>query len=214
MLTIFILDGTSYIWFETKFDDKSKNYVIGVIYRHPNCVEEGLDYFSQQFEKNMKVINKEKKKCILTGDINIDGLKLSKNKHVENFFKTVLQQYFIPTITKPTRIQEDRNGLHISLIDHIFINSETVKKDVEIITGNIFSDITDHLPSFITIKSHKKFEKQHRPNIRIYGEKNTATFKTLLADADWTEFYNSQDENKALGIFIPFTMNHLRRHFL
>ncbi len=51
-------------------------------------------------------------------DLNIDGLKINNNEHVNAFFKTILLQYFIPTITLPTRIVETS----ISLIDHIIIN--------------------------------------------------------------------------------------------
>jgi hypothetical protein len=189
------------IWYETKFPHKKDNYIIGVIYKHPGCSEECIDHFSQEIEKRLIQINKEKKKCIISGDLNIDGLKISKNSHVDSFFKTVLQQNFIPTITKPTRIHEDHTSIHISLIDHILISAEVIKKDNEIVSGNIYSDITDHLPNFITIKSKKKFEKSERPIIRIYGEKNMSKFKDLLARASWDEFYATQDENKALGIF-------------
>ncbi len=44
-------------------------------------------------------LNSENKKCIMTGDINIDGLKISTNDHVKSFFNVTLEQSFIPTIT-------------------------------------------------------------------------------------------------------------------
>ena len=188
------------IWYETKFPQKKDNYIIAVIYKHPGCSEECIDHFSKQIENNMIKINKENKKCIITGDINIDGLKITKNSHIDNFFRTVLQQSFIPTITKPTRIYEGNTSLQISLIDHIFISPETIKNGTSITSGNIYSDITDHLPNFITIKT-PKFEKNDRPTVRIYGEKNMAKFKELLAQANWDEFYAAQNENIALGIF-------------
>ncbi len=80
---------------------------------------EYLDYFTQQMEINMAKINKEKKKCIIAGDINTDALKVNMNTgngHVNHFFKTILNKNFIPTITLPTRIIETQ----ISLIDHIY----------------------------------------------------------------------------------------------
>jgi hypothetical protein len=145
----------------------------------------------------MKKINKENKKCIITGDLNIDGLKINKNTHVNNFFKTALEHSFIPTITLPTRIIETQ----ISLIDHILINTNTTKNNKNISTGNIYTDITDHLPNFITIKTHKTHKKYKRPVIRIYGEKNMSKFKELIANSDWEDFYNIDDANSALNIF-------------
>ncbi len=91
-------------------------------------------------ELNMAKINKEKKKYIITGDTNIDGLKVDMNNgdsHVNYFFKTVLEQNVVPTITLPTRIVESQT----SLIDHILTNAQTFKNDNEIITGNIYSDL-------------------------------------------------------------------------
>ncbi len=35
-----------------------------------------------------------------------------------------------------------------------------------------------------------------RPKIRIYGEKNTDKFKEYLGNADWHDFYNTEDEEK------------------
>ncbi len=157
------------LWYETNYSDSRDNYVIGVVHKHPGCSVECLDYFTQQMEINMSKISKEKKKCIITGDINIDRLKVNMNTgngHVNNFFKTMLNKNFIPTITLPTRIIETQ----ISLIDHIFTNTETFKNGNEITTGNIYSDITDHLPNFIIIKSSKTITQNERPLVRIFGD--------------------------------------------
>ncbi len=40
-------------------------------------------------------INQENKRSIIMGDLNIDGLKINNNEHVNIFFKTILLQYFI-----------------------------------------------------------------------------------------------------------------------
>jgi hypothetical protein len=56
------------IWFETHFSNAKDNYIIGVIYRHPGSSLECVDDFSKQLEDIMIKINREKKKCIITGD--------------------------------------------------------------------------------------------------------------------------------------------------
>ncbi len=125
-------------------------------------------------------LNSENKKCIMTGDINIDGLKISTNDHVKSFFNVTLEQSFIPTITVPTRIVNSAIS-SVSLIDHIFVISQTIEQDCDILTGNVYDDISDHLPNFIKIKTRQTlFDKNKRPLIRIYGQKNKDNFNTLL----------------------------------
>ncbi len=83
------------------------------------------------------------------GDLNIDGLKINNNEHVNTIFKTMLLQYFISTITLPNRIVETS----ISLIDHVIINKTLLETSDDIITCNIYSGITDHLPNFLILSS-------------------------------------------------------------
>ncbi len=63
-----------------------------------------LNNFIQQLENIIIKVNSENMKCIITGDINIDRLKINTNDHVKSFFNIILEQSFIPTITVPTRI--------------------------------------------------------------------------------------------------------------
>ena len=71
----------------------------------------------------------------MCGDINIDGIKLNAN--------------FLPTINLSTRITEHT----ATIIDNIFMKLNNLTINDEIESGNIFSDISDHLPNFIVIKS-------------------------------------------------------------
>ncbi len=64
-------------------------------------------------------VNSENKKCIMTGDINIDELKISTNDNVKPFFNMTLKKYFIPTITVPIRMVNLAIS-SVSLIGHIF----------------------------------------------------------------------------------------------
>ena len=154
-----------------------------------------------KLEQNLLLTNGEKKQCIITGDLNIDGLKIKTSSEVENFFNMLLEHNFLPTITNPTRIVNN-SELHISLIDHILINSQVVKNSAKVSSGSIYSDISDHLPNFIiTDKKQPKKTAHKRPTIRILGDKNKAKYNQLLRDASWEEFYKADDVNMALQIF-------------
>ena len=101
------------IWFETCLNTQpNKKLVIGVIYRHPGGTIECLNHFTSQVETTLQKINDERKMCIILGDLNIDGLKINLNDNVKNFFDTVLEQNFIPTITVPTRTRNCRSVIY------------------------------------------------------------------------------------------------------
>ena len=137
------------VWMEIKLgSEPSDKTIVGCIYKHPGGSINNVKNFRHKIEHNLISINKENKQCLITGDVNIDGLKIKSNNEVENFFNMLLEHNFLPTITCPTRIVNNPE-LHISLIDHIIISSQIVKHSTKIQSGNIYSDISDHLPNFI-----------------------------------------------------------------
>ena len=143
---------------------------VGCIYKHLGGSMNNVKNFRHKIEHNLISINKENKQCLITGDLNIDGLDIKSNNEVENFFNMLLEHNFLPTITCPTRIVNNPE-LHISLIDHI-ISSQIVKHSNKIHSGNIYSDINDHLPNFIVVeKGSLKKSKHNRPMVRILGKK-------------------------------------------
>ena len=78
------------------------------------------------------------------GDFNYDILKMQKNQHIDDFINTMFSNFFQPCITEPTRVVDrDRP----SLIDNIFSNVI----DKKIVSGNILSKISDHMPNFLII---------------------------------------------------------------
>ena len=83
-----------------------------------------LEYFNRSIVKIAEKVNNEGKQWIITGDLNIDGLKITQNQHVKNFQDGLLELNYIPVITLSTRIVDDRG----STIDHININGNNIKK--------------------------------------------------------------------------------------
>ena len=156
------------IWYETKLKKPTDNYIIGVIYRHPGGNEDCLSEFTTQLSAIMEKINSENKKCIIAGDFNIDGLKINNNESTSNFFNSIVEQAFIPTITLPTRITDHS----ATLIDNIFINDKVIKSSSIISAGNLYHDISDHLPNFILINDKIKDNSTPRKKVRIFGQQN------------------------------------------
>ena len=84
----------------------------------------------------------EKKKIILTGDVNLNLLKFDKNKEITEFLDFLTTKWFTPQILGPTRITENEQA---SLIDNFF-------SDFHCTSGNFFEKISDHLPNFLIIE--------------------------------------------------------------
>lgn len=144
----------------------------------------------------------------LIGDINIDLLLYDKNKDHSDYASMLFSKGFMPYITFPTRITPHS----ATLIDHIFVRSPN--NDLESISGILYSDISDHLPCFISSRFKKRVKLSQRPQIRLYGQKQCNDFAMKMANFNWSELYiNNSDWYKqfvttVLKIFessFPFT---------
>ena len=91
-----------------------------------------------------------------------------------------LNKKFLPYITLPTRITSHS----ATCIDHIFIRfseSYANKHLRDTTSGIFFCDITDHLPTFTSIKLNNPAVVTESPKIWLYGEKNCKKFEAYLA---------------------------------
>ena len=173
------------VWIEVKIPGIKKDVIIGCIYRHPKG---NVNLFTEQLEKNISKIDLEKKICIICGDLNID---LFKQTHIpsENFTNVLLSHNYMPHITLPTRITDTS----ATLIDHVFLKHDPCLIDDEFFSGNIFNDISDHLPNFLMIGDCSDVIQHERPYVRIYSESNTQNFQSILKHIDWQAELQSKD---------------------
>lgn len=167
------------LWIEIS-NDKQKNLICGVIYRHPNSnAETFLELLTPILEK----INSEGKFCIILGDFNFNLLNYENHYHTEEFLNTLNSNFFEPHITKPTRVTDHTS----TLIDNIFFNSI----DYDCTSGNIIYNISDHLPNFLIINEFCSSEK----NETIYRRDFTKFDKDLLIDnfksINWIETFQT-----------------------
>ena len=68
-------------------------------------------------------------------------------------------------------------------------------------SGNLLTDITDHLPNFIILTNHSKVRSKIWPKVRIFSEKNMSNFKHLLKNMTWDNVYTHSDVNIAFNKF-------------
>ena len=123
------------LWIEIQLQQKS-NIICGIIYRQHNSPKRFQEYFDDKLERLIT----SNKSIYIMGDFNINLLHAETSCYAQDFLLSLQSFSFIPTIDKPTRVYNNS----ATLIDNILTN----KVDVEITSGNIISDISDHYSQF------------------------------------------------------------------
>ena len=188
------------LFVELQFDEQ---YILGSIYRHPNG---NVEHFSDCLRQTLCKV-KQHIPVLICGDINIDLIKMRHIK-VKEYIDTLMELQLLPLISIPTRITDDTQ----TLIDHIYIRTSKKMVSKFIKTGVLYSDITDHLPTFI-ILSKTNLCKNQRRLVRIYNERSINNFKSELAETDWSVVTESTDVNSAYSHFITHFFEIFYGHF-
>ena len=80
-----------------------------------------------------------------------------------------------------------------------------------ITSGNIFLDISDHLPNFVII--HHADKGKDRPWVWIYSSKNINLFNTELQKLNWQNLEYFQNSNDCYNKFITMFLKLFNKHF-
>ena len=173
----------------------NKFYLIIVCYRHPKG---NVNHFIKALESALLTTDPNTV-CIFAGDVNIDLLKCNSISAVKDYLNLMIGNLFTPAITLPTRITAST----ISLIDHIFVRLPSKLINSEITSGNLYCDISDHLPNFCFISnSSSNLKSTSRPMVRFYSSSNFARFIQSVECTDFSQVYALSDPNDAYNIFV------------
>ena len=174
---------------------KSKNEIIGTIYRHP-CMDPNEfvdDYMKPLNDK----LNKENKHVYLTGDFNFDLLNTTHTETFE-FFDTMMSSFLLPSITLPTKINKEKS----TVIDNIFTNHI----NPEMKSGNLQIAISDHLPSFLIVPKDNQNHLPKNQNLYTRRTKNFDRVNFILDyfRIDWDNILELQknDVNHSTKVFM------------
>jgi Reverse transcriptase (RNA-dependent DNA polymerase) len=138
-------------------------------------------------------------------DANINLLNISNNNGSIEYLDTLLNNGYMQTVMKASRIQ----GRTHSLIDHILVNDQ----QGEVITGTIIDDTSDHFPTFLTIKSCKKHKKPKYQESRCFSPQNVQNFKIALSVLQWESTLQQNDVNTCYENFYQDFMTIFELHF-
>lgn len=143
-------DAFQALWIEL-INSNKKNITCGIYRQHSNP-NRFLTYFNETVEKFSST---GKPLCIM-GDFNVDLLKSGNCNYAQNFLLSCQSFSLLPSIDKPTRIHNNS----ATLIDNILVN--TLQQQIS--SGNIISDISDHLSQICIIQPTKDKSKCQKNN--------------------------------------------------
>ena len=179
-----------------KITKNNKTFIVLGVYRHPNGE---IKEFVEMLEKILEEVRKEKKYVIIAGDFNINLANFNRNNDIKNYLNSLLINDFIPTILMPTRITLNT----ATLIDHIYLHQPNCENLQKIMAGNLYADITDHLPNFLILCTNEKQRSGNktRKMVRLMTTKHMNKFRSHLGRTDWLVLKDYTDVESAYKCF-------------
>ena len=178
------------IWLEVNTGQLS--FIKGAVYRHPNGA---VNHFTNDLDTCFSKIPPNRT-CFFVGDTNIDLMKYEHNTSFD-YFTSLSSSNVVPYISTPTHITDTS----ATLIDHIFVKLSSKHRNAAISTGNLISDITDHLPNFLIWEKTPCPNTNNRPLTRLFSENNITKFRQHLDSVDWNQILNGGDMDTSSGAF-------------
>ena len=178
------------LFVEVSKESTSEKLILGNIYKPPkqNNNLENTQQFTNELFAVIDKVQRDKAEFLLAGDYNINLLKINEREGFAEFLDRMTNSSFFPTITLPTRF----SSYSCSLLDNIY-HFQT-KKYMESKSGIIFTDISDHLPCFTSIKFQTKAEKRPPKFVKQKINSNSA-LSNLLEELASKDIYNKLNHN-------------------
>lgn len=160
-------------------------YLISSIYRPPAGLVANLSLFIDQFTEFLNNVGNIYQRAYISGDTNINLLKINENAYYNSFFENVTTQGFMPQITLPTRLCDTCD----TLIDNTFTNNF----DKEHKNGILTSIISDHNMTFcILVGTCNKTQSNIKQCVEIenVSERSLENFRIELLNKNMFDNMN------------------------
>ena len=186
------------IWIEID-NPRAKNILCCCAYRHPSS---DIAKFTQHLQETLGSIADEDKIIHIMGDFNINLLNYGHHALTDDFSSLMFSSHLMPSILHPTCITDTSSRL----IDNIFLSNTS---DCNILSGNLLSMISDHLPQFAILKDNAPVYKNLSHFARDYKKFDEASFLTEYSELENSYLSDeSTDLNTKFDTFL-FNLNNL-----
>ena len=153
------------------FDIDGKSYVVCVVYRRPGS---NIEQFMEAYASILSEINLAS--SLIIGDTNLDLLRTSNSRIVENFVNCNYENAFFPIINRPTRITSHS----ATVIDHAFCNftgTSTIKSSI------ILCHISDHFAIYLELNDTPQEEDPCNYSCRNWKAMENGRFAAKLPES-------------------------------
>ena len=137
-----------------------KKIIVGNIYRPPRDDIENYRIFTNDINRILNHLQRTKCEVIITGDFNIDLLKINERNIYNDYFDVILSNGFVPKITFPTRVTANSQ----TLIDNILVKLSTNFSSAN--AGILTHQIADQCSCFIAL-DYLKFRRNPTKYIKL-----------------------------------------------
>ena len=194
---------------ETLFISVNDQYLIGCIYRPPNC---NFSVFLDALRGKLEFIRRNccDQSVVLHGDFNINLLNRFCGRSLE-FISLMFQYGFFPVILRPTRV----GSRSATLIDHIWTDSTNLFRR----SGIVLSDISDHFPVCSNFAKNMKSDVGDgdcdliRVTHRVNSPLNRASLAAEIERYDWGPVKDMICVNEAYNSFSDVISLLYDKHF-
>ena len=135
--------------------------------RPPTDLNENYKLVIDEFSTLMEMIE-NKKEVIITGDFNINLLKINEKEIFCEFLKSLISHNNFPKITFPTRFSRTTG----TLIDHFFC--KLTRTTFDITSGILTKSFSDHQPYFIFLNCETTNKKPPNKLVQIRSHNETS----------------------------------------
>ncbi len=183
--------NTSKVWEGQFITVKGKNLakpiILGNIYRPPKDIIRNYQTFIDEMTPVLSDLGNKNCETVVTGDTNINLLKLNERNIYSDFFDMVTNFSFYPKITLPTRFSEKRG----TLIDNFFckLNDKSIKSPA----GILINKFSDHQPYFLCLNSIKCSDPP--PKYVKVRQNKQANIENLINDLQSRQIQDMLNQN-------------------
>ena len=194
-------------------DNLAKHITLGNIYRPPKCNnnDQVISTFINELAPVITKLGKECSETIIVGDFNIDLLKVGERQKYAEYLDLFQTNSFYPKLILPTRF----SSKSCTLIDQIFCKTTNATRSAS--ANMIISDISDHLPYYISIKKLKSNQSNMKYiKVRQNSIKAMQGFCDALDKANIINAFNSDltlDPNVNYNILENMLTKLYEQHF-
>ena len=211
------IEGNSEIWdgifikvSVTNNFGKEKYLIIGNIYRPPRDNIQNLKTFNIELDEILTRLQHSKCEALITGDFNLDLLKIKIKTSTNDFLDTFISNGFLPKITLPTRMGTNNKG---SLIDNVFVKLSNNFSSCT--SGILRNNMSDHYPYFVSLDYlHQKSDSTRYIKIRNTSPRSYTNFKNeIQALCSNLVLPNTNDPNNNYNILSDTIEKTYQKHF-